>query len=250
MSIFSLENKQNEGVPQIFLHGFMGRPSMWGQIISQIKSPSALLTLPGHGPKPWFPKEDSFLGAIHEIASQWPFSTPAALIGYSMGSRVALGLALLYPEKVASALLIGVDPGLTNESNRAQRISWDEEQATQIENNELSVFAEHWSKLPLFATQEKIPEAARLSQQKERREHTTKGIAWAMRTLGLGNMPSWWPRLASCRVPLQMVTGALDQKFTSIGKEMSRYGTHIIIPNVGHNVALEAPEEIVRIMNS
>lgn len=247
MSIFSLQHESNPGVPLVFVHGFLGRPSMWGAVIERLAehSPIALATLPGHGSTPWFPREDSFVGAIHELASQWPFDAPVTVVGYSMGARLALGLSILYPEKIARAILLSGDPGLRDETERAQRLLWDEEQATSLEREGLEAFSERWARLPLFATQEKLPVSVREAQQQERREHTMGGVAWAMRTLGLGRMPSWWEQLSTCKVPLQIVTGALDLKFTKIGAEMSQFATHTVIPGVGHNVVIEAPASIV-----
>jgi 2-succinyl-6-hydroxy-2,4-cyclohexadiene-1-carboxylate synthase len=227
-----------------FVHGFLGRPSMWSQTIQSLPANSsvALVTLPGHGLEPWFPREDSFEGAIAAIAEELP-KGPVHLVGYSMGARVSLALALLYPEKIARATLIGVDPGLTGEA-KTQRLAWDEEQAKQIETEGVTAFAERWATLPIFATQQKLSSEIQAKQQQERREHTTKGISWAMRTLGLGRMPSYKERLSQNRVPLHLITGALDQKFTMIAKEMSQFATHTIIEEVGHNVVLETPQEL------
>jgi 2-succinyl-6-hydroxy-2,4-cyclohexadiene-1-carboxylate synthase len=250
MNIFTPQHERNPGAPLVFLHGFLGQTSMWNTVLEKltVQSPCALVTLPGHGPTPWFPREDSFVGAIHEIASHWPFDSPITVVGYSMGARLALGLSILYPEKIDRAILLSGDPGLRDETERAQRLLWDEEQATLLAREGLELFSERWAKLPLFATQEKLPGSAREAQQRERRGHTTKGVAWAMRTLGLGRMPSWWERLSTCKVPLQIVTGALDQKFTKIGAEMSQVATHTIIPGVGHNMVFEAPQAIVELL--
>jgi 2-succinyl-6-hydroxy-2,4-cyclohexadiene-1-carboxylate synthase len=250
MSPFTLQHEQHSGEPQVFFHGFLGRPSMWDAVIEKraAQAPSALLTLPGHGPAPWFPREASFVGVLHEISARWPFASPVTLVGYSMGARLALGLTILYPEKIARAILVSGDPGLRSDAERAQRLAWDEEQAALIEHEGLEAFSERWARLPLFDTQEKLPASVREAQQKERREHTTKGAAWAMRCLGLGRMPSWWEQLSTCKVPLEVVTGALDQKFTRIGEEMSQFATHSVIPRVGHNAALEAPASIVNVI--
>jgi 2-succinyl-6-hydroxy-2,4-cyclohexadiene-1-carboxylate synthase len=243
MSIFALQHERNPGAPLVLVHGFLGQPSMWSAVLKKraAQAPSALLTLPGHGPAPWFPREASLVGALQEISARWPFASPVTLVGYSMGARLALGMTILYPEKIARAILISGDPGLRSDAERAQRLLWDEEQAALIEHEGLETFSERWARLPLFDTQKRLPSSVREAQQQERREHTTKGAAWAMRSLGLGRMPSWWEQLSSCKVPLQIVTGALDQKFTKIGAEMSQFTTHTVIPEVGHNVALEAP---------
>jgi 2-succinyl-6-hydroxy-2,4-cyclohexadiene-1-carboxylate synthase len=247
--IFQTLQKKKEASSFVLVHGFLGRPSMWKELIEALPEEAniASATLPGHGPTPWFPAENSFEGAVRQMTKAIPFEAPVHLVGYSLGARVSLALALLSPERVASATLIGVDPGLEGEA-RVARLAWDEAHAKRVEEIGVDAFAEEWARLPIFATQERLPKEKRAAQQQERREHTTEGIAWAMRHLGLGAMPSWRASLSQHKTPIHFITGSLDTKFTEIAKSMSLLATHTIIEGVGHNVVLEAPDRLAKIL--
>ncbi len=235
----------------VFIHGFLGAPSMWHAVTSELASPIATsLYLPGHGANPSFPREAAdFISNVDAIATSLPLSTRAVLIGYSMGARIALGLALRHPEQVASAILIGVDAGIEDEAMRAERIAWDEAWAERAERESVESFATAWERLPLFDSQQNLSPGARADLRKQRTSHTPAGIAWAMRTLGLGRMPSLWPLLEKNEVPLILMSGALDRKFTEKSGAImtrSKNARAVVVDDAGHNVALEAPHAVAQ----
>ncbi|MEO8876996.1 MAG: alpha/beta fold hydrolase, partial [Polyangiaceae bacterium] len=202
--------------PILFLHGFLGSPAMWERVQSLVgNSRTAALDLPGHGPNPLFPPEPSdFFSAVDALSARIPFREPALVVGYSMGARLALALTIRHPEKFSAAVLIGVDAGIEDEAMRDERKTWDDGWAARAKTESLDAFATAWEKLPIFDTQRTISEAARADLRKQRTSHTSHGISWAMRALGLGRMPSLWPELSKLRVPVSLVTGELDRKFT------------------------------------
>ena len=58
-------------------------------------------------------------------------------------------------------------------------------------------------------------------------------------------MPSYWDRLPTLETPITLVVGALDAKFVPIARAMHAAlprSTLVEVPNVGHNVVLEAPD--------
>ena len=188
---------------------------MWSGVENHLPATIANhLFLPGHGADPWLPPEPAnFFAIVDAIAKSLPTRT-SMVVGYSMGARVALALALRHPEKIATALLIGVDAGIEDEAMRAERLAWDDAWADRAKNESAEAFATAWENLPIFETQKKLSEDAREALHRERTSHTSSGIAWAMRALGLGRMPSLWPLLANNDVPLTLMSGALDRKFT------------------------------------
>ena len=67
-----------------------------------------------------------------------------------------------------------------------------------------------------------------------------------MRTLGLGRQPALWDALATTSVPITFLAGARDHKFSEIAYRASQVAPHStlhMIPEAGHNLALEAPVE-------
>ena len=182
----------------------------------------------------------SFEDTVREFAEQLPEHFD--LVGYSMGARLALGIIALQPTRVRRALLIGVHPGITDEEARRRRVAWEHERARAIERD-YGQFVAEWEKMPLFATQHSVGDDRRAAQRAQRSEHTARGVAWAMRQLGLGAMPAYWSALANSPMPITLATGALDEKFSQLAARAPGV-EHVIIPGSGHNVVLEAPDAL------
>lgn len=180
--------------------------------------------LPGHGPQPG-PLPDDF----EQAARSLEVHAPDIVVGYSLGGRLALGFAAEHPE--VAALLVGAHVGLEGESARVARQAWEREQAVRLRELGVDRFMDRWERLPIFATQ---TAAQREHQRSWRTEHTAAGLAWAMETLGLGRMPVY-----ASHVRGRFITGARDEKFTKVLKALAV--SHRIVPEVGHNVVLEAP---------
>jgi hypothetical protein len=69
-------------------------------------------------------------------------------------------------------------------------------------------------------------------------------LAAALRALGTGTQPSFWPDLPKVKQPVLIVTGDLDLTYTRTGGEMARLipgARHVVVPALGHTVHLEGP---------
>ena len=85
----------------------------------------------------------------------------------------------------------------------------------------------------------------------DRLRNTPQGLARALRGLGTGALGSAWGRLGELAMPVVLVAGALDEKFTAIANRMSeriRDVRVVIVPGVGHAVHQEAPERIAELI--
>lgn len=234
--------------PLVLLHGFLGRPAAWDRVrahLDGIEAPILVPSLPGHGPDP-SPVGARFQDVVQDVLAAMPVGR-CWLAGYSMGARVALALSVLHPERIRGAVLIGPDIGLRDVGARATRRVWELAQAEKIESDGVVRFASAWEELPLFESQRTLPAGPLAAQARQRREHTTRGLAAAMRVLGTGSMPSFWEDLATCPVELRFLAGALDPKFSALGHEASRVApraTFRAIDGAGHNLLLERPEAV------
>lgn len=165
----------------------------------------------------------------------------AVYVGYSMGGRLTLHLALAAPHLLRGVVLVGATAGLESEAERAARRSADEALATDLERNGLDAFLERWLANPLFATLP-VDEAA----MAERKENTVAGLAASLRLMGTGTQQSLWNRLPEIEVPALFVAGERDEKFTALAHRMAaawggaaRVG---IVADAGHACHLEQPE--------
>ncbi len=231
----------------VFLHGFLGGPQFWTDLSTALSVPVRCDILPGHGRTPWIMPDACFDDVVAALAERLP-SSLVSLCGYSMGARLALALALRFPQRVSSLMLLSVDPGITDPLARAARVAWEDDLAQKLLRDGIESFVKDWEELPLFASQKALPPAVRVQQRETRCSHDPPAIAWALRTLGTGRMPSLWPLLSSLKMPVTVLTGAQDEKFTAIAQRMKQENPriqHVMVPEAGHNPVLDAPVEVL-----
>jgi len=172
----------------------------------------------------------------------------AMYVGYSMGGRLCLQLALDHPQQVAGLVLVSASPGIAEPSERAARREADERLAVGIERDGVDAFLERWLAQPLFAT---LPASAAGIEQ--RRTNTVARLTHQLRALGQGVQPSLWERLGELCAPVHLVTGQLDTKYTRIASDVSRRVPHARVTTVegaGHAVHLERPAAVAQLLTS
>lgn len=228
----------------VLLHGFTGSPKSWARCPVPDGRP---LALPGHAGEP---VATSFGDAVDRIGRRL---SPGGerIIGYSLGARIALGLAIERPERVTGLVLIGVNPGLTSEADRRARRRSDAEWVRILEEEGIDAFLSRWRAQPLFDTQRHLPEEILAEQEAVGRSHDPGALAGALGSMGLSEMPSYWPRLSELEIPVLLVTGERDAKFHTIAEAMLGHlkdGRHEVVPGAGHNPLLERPLELSRLL--
>ncbi len=235
-----------------WLHGFLGSPAQWDAVRAGAAGEGDAPWMPGHGPSPWVRDGASFDDVLDALAP-WAAGR-RVLVGYSLGARLALSLALRHPGEVRSVVLVGGTPGIEDPAERARRAVDDDALAAGIGREGLDAFVRRWEALPLFATQDELPAEVRAAQRAWRGAHEAAGVAWALSTLSTGRMPPRWDALASAPFEVHAVTGERDGKFTRIAEEMARRGegrvTHHRVAGVGHNVVLEDPAAVAAVVRA
>src|SRR5918998_1795147 len=141
----------------LFLHGFMGSGANWAETISALDERFYCVApdLPGHGRSLGLTPEDYTIeGAakmLRELLDGLEISSNA-IVGYSMGGRLALYLALRHPERCSGLFLESASPGIEDPAERLARRRADEERARRLESGDLASFLEDWYRQPLFAS--------------------------------------------------------------------------------------------------
>ncbi len=172
----------------------------------------------------------------------------AAWLGYSMGGRLALGLALCHPNRVSSLILESATPGIQDEGERLQRSAADENLARRIEEVGVEAFVGEWERLPMWESQRALPDEVLQHQRDVRLGNSDIGLANSLRGMGQGAQPSYWDRLGEIQAPVLLIAGSLDRKFAGLAGQM---GIKIpdakvaVVQEAGHAVHLERPEEFV-----
>lgn len=244
-----------EGPPLVLLHGFTGSSASWAPVMSALAAHHHVLAidLPGHGQTgaPDYPARYSMPAVSADIERLLDSRgiRRADLLGYSMGGRLALYMALRLPTLWRSLVLESASPGLAQAEARRERVAADNALAGWLESQPIAVFVERWENLPLFASQRSLPKTQQAVQREQRLANRPSGLARSLRGMGTGQQPSLWGELSRLRVPTLLLAGALDSKFAAINKEMVsaiRQARLILVPETGHTIHLERPEAFSR----
>ncbi|HXA55515.1 MAG TPA: alpha/beta fold hydrolase [Solirubrobacteraceae bacterium] len=225
----------------VLLHGFGGTHRAWDGVVGILdheRYRPLALDLPGHGTEADAPRPISFDGCIEHVLARSPGRF--ALCGYSLGGRVALHVALAAPGRVERLLLIGVNPGVEDEDERAARRRSDSALADDLEQRPYEEFVERWRTQPLFAADP--PEVGALARADQRRNRPD-ALAAAMRGLGVGEMQPLWDHLGELSMPVTALVGERDEKFRALGQRMVELlpdGRLVVAPG-GHGLPLENP---------
>jgi 2-succinyl-6-hydroxy-2,4-cyclohexadiene-1-carboxylate synthase len=89
--------------------------------------------------------------------------------------------------------------------------------------------------------------------REDRTKNSKIGLANSLRGFGSGVMPYLGSELAKLKIPVFLITGELDDKFTLINqnlKKLSPTTKHKLITSAGHNTHLEEPKKFIEAVNS
>ena len=222
---------------QVLLHGFSQTSRSWDRYIDFIDPQQSIIRVdaPGHGGSSTVAADLTTTAQM--VVEQCGFGD---YIGYSMGARLALHIALLHPKNVRRLVLVSSSPGLQSPNERLTRVQSDEKLAREIAEIGVATFVEKWLSGPLFAGLTSTP-----ADIQDRLRNSSDGLASSLRLCGTGAQQSLWDRLPELTMPVLLIVGERDQKFLQIGHEMkSRIGMSaelVVIENAGHSLHLEQP---------
>ena len=240
-------------IPVVLLHGFGGASSLW-EPCAQAWSPRRTVVafdLPGHVmsamPDYAFDRQvESIALALRAVTAG-----PVHLVGYSMGARLALALALSAPACVASLVLDGCHPGIRGIDERLARRRLDEQWARLLESDPIEEFSRRWDAQPVFAAGDSASLRDRLGET--RRRHNPTLLAGSMRGAGLAAQPDLWLHLTRLTMPVLWLSGAADTKFGALADEAVRLvpqGIRHSFPNTGHRAHLDTPQVYARVVEN
>jgi len=236
--------RAGSGPRMVFVHGFTQTGRSWLPVAETfaVDHEVVLIDAPGHG-RSSHVRTDLRLGA-DLIANVGGLAT---YVGYSMGSRFLLHLALAYPHLVRSLALLGCTGGISNDDERNERRAADEALAEEIESGGVDAFLQKWLAQPMFAT---LPDYAKGLD--DRSQNTAAGLAGSLRMAGTGSQLPLWNRLRTIQAPTLTMAGELDTKYTALGIQLAaaigRRGVFRAVPAAGHAAHLEHPFAVVSIM--
>ncbi len=217
------------------LHGFAGGPEAWDAVVAAWPPGDEVVpvALPGHGGGAVRASWDENLEAVAAASGAVDL-----VVGYSLGARVALGLVAT--GRAPRAILVSVNPGITDAERAARRMSdarWAALLRDHGPHGGIAAFVDAWQAQPLFATQARVP-AERLAARGARRlALDPEQLARSLEVMGLAEMPNYRAVITPERCTL--VVGAEDAKYVAIARGLA--APVEVIRDCGHDPTLEQP---------
>jgi 2-succinyl-6-hydroxy-2,4-cyclohexadiene-1-carboxylate synthase len=257
------------GQPALLLHGFTGSGLAWAGLAGLGGRLRAIVPdLPGHGGTGW-EADEPVPGAPSTGAGRRPGGPDprprasvertaddlvvllrrlgaerAHVVGYSLGARIALRLAISHPDAVDRLVLEAPSAGIADPAARAARAAADAELARHAVGGGVEDFAARWEAQPVLAGEAALPAAARARQAAIRRGHDPLGLAASLVYAGQGAMEPLHDRLGEVRAPTLLIVGADDAarpraEEVAAGIPGARLA---IVAGAGHAPHLERPD--------
>jgi 2-succinyl-6-hydroxy-2,4-cyclohexadiene-1-carboxylate synthase len=244
-----------EGEPVTLLHGFTLSGRNWRELIAKTPTRWTWIVpdLRGHG------DTRTALGApctmdacTSDLQMLWDHLgvKRSHLVGYSMGGRLALHVAVRLPERVRSLLTISSHAGLDEQAREGRR-QGDEELAQRIERYGMEPFVNYWQAQPLFSGLERRGAAFAALVRAQRLANRPDGLAASLRGMGAGAMEPLWDELGGVAVPSTFVAGGDDGVYVGWAKRLAEAvpGARLeIVERTGHAVHMQRPAPVARIL--
>jgi 2-succinyl-6-hydroxy-2,4-cyclohexadiene-1-carboxylate synthase len=228
------------------LHGFTLTGASWDELVAKMPAGWKWIApdLRGHGSAPISPATmDECAGDLVALWDQLGIEQ-SHVVGYSMGGRLALHVAVRLPERTRSLLTIGAHAGLEGDARVTRRLA-DEALAERIERDGVESFVQHWETRPMFAgIKRRGPDFASWLHRL-RTSNEPAGLAASLRGMGAGAMEPLWDDLGAIDVPCTFIAGEEDGAFVQAAQRLekmvdrSRFRS---VPASGHSVQFEQPD--------
>jgi 2-succinyl-6-hydroxy-2,4-cyclohexadiene-1-carboxylate synthase len=236
------------GPALVLAHGFTQTGRVWGTLDALLARDHRVVAadMPGHAGSTAvtasLPEGAELLGALGGRASY---------LGYSMGARFCLHLALSRPDLVDALVLISGTAGIDDPDERLERRRSDEAMADQLDPRRgpgsaaipVETFLRQWMESPMFSGIG--PEAAGME---ERLRNTGPGLASSLSLAGTGTQVPRWSELDRLAMPVLVITGEGDAKFSGLGRRLvdaiGPNATQVVVAGTGHAPHLERPGEV------
>jgi 2-succinyl-6-hydroxy-2,4-cyclohexadiene-1-carboxylate synthase len=218
--------------------GFMQRGEAWQPVAARLPDRYSCNCL-DFGTWTFEERVDEILAAVEP---------GGALVGYSMGGRLALHAALRDPPRLGALVLVGVSAGIEGREEREDRRASDESLAEWMERRSIEEVVERWEGQPVFDTQ---PSALREMQRPGRMSHDPRLLAELLRSAGQGALPPVWDRLGTLTCPVLLTAGEQDRGYASAAGRMAAaipVARVKLVADAGHAPQLEAPDRFAALL--
>lgn len=234
----------------VFLHGFLGSKQDWNEVINQLQDDFYCISidLPGHGdnqqqaadlmlPTPGFNRCAELVTATLTALNVQHYH----LVGYSLGGRIALHIAKLYPEQLLSLMLESCHPGLQSEADKLSRKQNDANWANKLSNMPITEFLTLWYQQAVFSD---LSDIEQRNLVLKRSHNQPLALANCYQATSLARQDDLWDLPGQLNIAVHFIAGHQDHKFKALAnswQQQQPVSVHCINAS-GHNVHLAAPE--------
>jgi 2-succinyl-6-hydroxy-2,4-cyclohexadiene-1-carboxylate synthase len=236
--------------PLLLLHGWMGSSEDYGELVDRLKSQfyCIAIDLPGHGKTEVINEATGYdfintAKGIVELLDSLEIAK-TSIAGYSFGGRLALYLAIEFPNRFDRVILESTSPGLPTASERQARIDRDRQIIDRLATTSFDDFVHNWYQQSLFVGIDSHPDFPALICRRIATNQPSN-LAKSLQYAGLGMQPYLRDRLKLSTRSISLIVGALDLKFVNISRAIQQICPQInlnVIPNCSHNIHFEQPE--------
>ncbi len=227
----------------LFLHGFLGQPADWSQVLEHIPNlPNwdiCCFNLWDDLPLLEFGSMEEWVDAL---ADRCRPILPIFLCGYSLGARLAMALVCRHPDLIGSLVVISGHPGFLSESEKSLRSLDDRRWGEIFVDKPWPEAIDLWNQREVFGGHQIRPAAGSLSPLQLQR---------SLEIFSLGRQPDLRPCLQKLEMPVLWIVGENDSKFMRLTRESWIAESPIIvqaIPDCGHRVPQEKPRELAALL--
>lgn len=251
----------------IFLHGFLGSAQDWSKVIQQLSGQynCISLDLPYHGARRQENTHQHFSPVLSSMMSSsmlqhTPFTMacvlddlaqslanihqPFWLVGYSLGARLAMQLAIRLHQtdwaqnRLQGLILESGHFGLPFEA-RAARWHQDQVWARRFEQEPMCDVLRNWYQQSVFSS---LNDAQKQSFVEMRSDNVGKNVATILRATSLAKQEILIDQVRQLPIDVFYCCGQLDPKYCAIAQES---GLHYqIVAEAGHNIHVEQPKRM------
>lgn len=240
-------------IPLVFLHGLFGQGKNWQLIAKQLtpEATSLLVDSPNHGQSEWTEEFDFDAFAddiVARILTERGFESGFALVGHSMGGKLAMRIALRYPQLVLALVVVDIAPAKGSLGSQFPAL------VSAMQGLPLAEVGDRATADRLLARQ--IPtESTRgfLLQNLVRDASTDTGWRWRMNLDLLGRslelVGSWPPVPGTYQGPALWLSGELSDyvrpEHEATIRELFPAAILVRVKGAGHWVHADQPETVV-----
>lgn len=226
----------------VFLHGFLGSSSDWNETINLLKEDfhCVSIDLPGHGASVATAGslKDGF-NHCHQLIKNVLDDLAIkhyALIGYSLGGRIALDYARSQNDtRLTSLLLESSHTGLTDEDAKERRFMHDHSWAKKFATESIVETLYEWYDQEIFSDLSDRKKEMIISK---REDNYGVPLANMLLATSLGKQIDALPYLQQTALPIHYCFGGKDKKFKNVSAQLNnlKHVNVVEFDRAGHNV--------------